>query len=445
MKNSTIQRVVILGAIALFFVIATQTYWLVRTWDINERDFDRSVNISLQNVAQELSVVNQSILPTQDLIKRLSSNTYAVNINSKIDASLLDFYLKKHFQQSSMIEDFDYAIYDCHDEKMVYGKYVAYSASSDSTKVGKDFPKLDDATAIYFFVVRFPKRSSYMLGSMAFTIVLTIISFLTVLFFIYALVIILRQKRLSELQKDFINNMTHEFKTPISTIKIAADVFSATPFIQNDARLSKYAQIMREQNNRLNSQVEKVLQISQIDRETLELNLEIINLHELLETVLPSIQVKIEEQNGVLEKKLAATQAYIRADTLHLTNILHNLLDNAIKYAKAGKPQIEVSSFDSDKKLVLKITDAGIGIDKEHQKKVFHRFYRVPTGNVHNVKGFGLGLFYVKNIVEAHGWSIAVDSEVGKFTTMTLEMPKVIHSTTQNVSSEWSKSAEGVR
>ena len=434
MNNRTIQRVVILGAIAILFVIGTQAYWVMRTWNVNERDFDRTVNIALLNVAKELSVVNQSILPPQDLITRTSSNTYAVNINSQIEARNLEFYLKKHFESATLNEDFDYAIYDCHDEKMVYGKYVSYSPSSDTLSVKKDFPTLEDAT--YFFVVRFPQRSSYLLGSMALTVVLTVVSLLTVLFFIYSMLIILRQKRLSELQKDFINNMTHEFKTPISTIKIAADVFASHPVIQTDSRLSKYTQIMREQNNRLNTQVEKVLQITRIDKNTLDLNLEVINLHELLETVLPSIQVKIEEQNGTLAQNLTAKQPYIKADTLHLTNIIHNLLDNAMKYCKDGKPEVEVKTEDLGKNVRLTITDMGIGINKEHHKKVFQRFYRVPTGNIHNVKGFGLGLYYVKNIVQAQGWTIDLTSDEGTSTSIIIEIPKVIDSSTSQKSAK---------
>ena len=431
MNNHTIQRIVLLGALAVILVIASQTYWVLQDYNLKERDFDRSVNISLQNVARELSNVTQTILPSQKLINRLSSNTYAVNVNSQIAASNLDFFLKKHFGEAAVSEDYDYAIYDCHDERMVYGKYVSYSpaASRDSLKVEKTFPTLNDAT--YYFVVRFPKRSSTIISNMSLTLIFTAISLLTVIFFIYSLTVILRQKRLSELQKDFINNMTHEFKTPISTIKIAGDVFASHPSVQTDARLSKYAQIVREQNNRLNSQVEKVLQITRIDGKTLDLNPEIINIHELLETILPSMQVKIEGQNGSLEQQLMATQPYIKADTLHLTNILHNLLDNAIKYSKEGKPKVVVRTEDLGKILRLTIADEGIGIDKEHHKKVFFRFYRVPTGNIHNVKGFGLGLFYVKNIITAHGWTIDLTSEVGRGTTITVDMPKVLNSTIQ--------------
>jgi two-component system, OmpR family, phosphate regulon sensor histidine kinase PhoR len=426
MDNKSIQRVVILGALAIFLVIATQTYWVMSTWNLSENDFNSKVTIALQNVARELSVVNQSILPPKNLINRLTSNTYAVNVNSQISASNLDYFLRKNIEPIN--EDFNYAIYDCHDEKMVYGKYITFTANTDTTNIKKDFPMLNDAT--YFFVVRFPKRTSSILGTMTLTIIFTAISLLTVLFFISSLIVILRQKRLSELQKDFINNMTHEFKTPISTIKVAADVFLSSTAIQNDNRLARYAQIVKEQNNRLNTQVEKVLQLTRIDRKTLDLNLEIINLHELLETIVPSIQVKVEGQNGTLDQMLHAKQPYIKADTLHLTNITHNLLDNAIKYCIDGKPEVFVSTEDDGKNVKLIIADRGIGIEKEHHKKVFQRFYRVSTGDIHNVKGFGLGLYYVKNIVQAHGWSISLDSEPERGTTICIDIPRVVDTTT---------------
>ena len=426
MNNSTITRVVILGALAILLVIGTQTFWVLRTWDLTERNFDHAVNIALLNVAKEISVVNQALLPQQNLIKPLSSNTYAVNVNSQIDAKTLDFYLRKNIEQVALNEDFDYSIYDCHDEKMVYGRYITFSAASDSAVINKNFPKLDNPGANYYFVVRFPKRTSYLIGSMSFTLVFTGISLFTVLFFIYSLTVILRQKRLSELQRDFINNMTHEFKTPISTIKVASDFLATYPTIVNDARLSKYTAIMREQNNRLNMQVEKVLQINRLDKNSLQINPETINLHELLHVVLPTIQVKIEQLNGTLIQKLEAKQPYIKADVLHLTNILHNLLDNAIKYSKEGEPHISVVTEDSGAFIRLLIKDEGIGISNEHHKKVFYRFYRVSTGDIHNVKGFGLGLYYVKNIAHAHHWRITLASEINKGTSIAIDIPRVL-------------------
>ncbi len=421
MSNKNIRRVVIFGAFAIFIVLFIQGFVVWRTWNMNERDFDRSVTIALQNTAKDLAALHRQMLP-QNMIQRLTSNYYVVNTNAPIDASNLDFYLRKELEAISLNEDFEYGIYDCHDDRMVYGNYITYSPDRDTTNMRRDLPKFDNF--LYYFGVRFPRRTAYLVGEMSLTIVLTAILLVTVLFFMYALFVIMQQKRFSELQKDFINNMTHEFKTPISTIKISADVFASHPLILSDERLSRYARIIREQNVRLNLQVEKVLQLNKIDKKTLELSLEPVDLHEILETVIPSIQVKIEQQKGKLTLHLDATETYIKADTLHLTNIIHNLLDNAMKYCK-GAPDITISTKDIGKNgLLFRIADKGIGIDREHQSKVFDRFFRVPTGDVHNVKGFGLGLFYVKSIVNEHHWRINLSSKLGEGTTIDIIMTK---------------------
>lgn len=421
MSNKNIRRVVIFGAIAIFIVLFIQGFVVWRTWNMNERDFDRSVTIALQNTAKDLAALHRQMLP-QNMIQRMTSNYYVINTNAPIDASNLDFYLRKELEAVSLNEDFEYGIYDCHDDKMVYGNYITYSPNRDTANLRRDLPKFDNF--LYYFGVRFPRRTAYLVGEMSLTIVLTAILLVTVLFFMYALFVIMQQKRFSELQKDFINNMTHEFKTPISTIKISADVFASHPLILSDERLTRYARIVREQNARLNLQVEKVLQLNKIDKKTLELSLEPVDLHEILETVIPAIQVKIEQQKGKLTLHLDATDTQIDADTLHLTNIIHNLLDNAMKYCK-GAPDITIMTKNlGHHTLLFRIADKGIGIDREHQSKVFDRFFRVPTGDVHNVKGFGLGLFYVKSIVSEHQWRISLTSKLGEGTTIDIMMTK---------------------
>jgi len=233
--------------------------------------------------------------------------------------------------------------------------------------------------------------------------------------------IIMRQKRLSEMQKDFINNMTHEFKTPISTIKISADVFLKNDLIQNDQRLSRYAQIIKDQNQRLNMQVEKVLQLAKIERDGFSLKKEPVNLHELLTEITASAQVRLGEVKGKLITSFMATEPNIKADRLHLNNILYNLIDNAIKYSYEN-PEVKLNTRNEGNKLIISIQDNGIGISKENEQRVFDKFYRVPTGDVHNVKGFGLGLFYVKNICDAHDWDLQLNSQIGKGTKIEVKM-----------------------
>jgi two-component system phosphate regulon sensor histidine kinase PhoR len=234
--------------------------------------------------------------------------------------------------------------------------------------------------------------------------------------------IILRQKRLSELQKDFINNMTHEFKTPISTIRISSEVLQKDPYIVKNDRLSRYTKIISEQNNRLNEQVEKVLQLAQIERGSFKINPKPLDLHEIILNLLPSLQVKVQEEEGTLDTALDAVRTRIDADPLHLQNVIQNLIDNGVKYCRET-PQITLSTVNEGKHILLTIRDEGIGIPKDLQGQVFSKFYRIPTGNVHNVKGFGLGLYYVKSVCDSHHWEINLDSEPQSFSSFTIKIP----------------------
>lgn len=417
MENRIIRQVIILGAIAIISIIGSQAYWVMKTWDLKEQEFHRTVNIALRKVAESLSKLNESVLPNQNLITQLSSNYYIVNMEEVIDAGVLEYFLHREFEALAMNIDFEYAIFDCASDEMVYGNYCSYSVGQpNNVELGK-LPKYDQFT--YYFGVKFPTRSSYLIGDMQLSIFFTVVLLITILFFSYAMFVILRQRRLSQMQKDFINNMTHEFKTPISTIKISADVFLGTKAIREDDRLLRYANIISEQNQRLNNQVEKVLQLAKIERDSFKLNIEKVDLHELLSSSLQSVEVHLGQEGGVLNTSLNAKDPVIKADKLHLSNIIYNLLDNASKYC-IEKPEITVATSNADNKILLEISDKGIGIDKEHQPRVFDKFYRIPTGNVHNVKGFGLGLFYVKKICEAHDWKISLESEPGKGTSISI-------------------------
>lgn len=417
MKNNTVIRVVLFGSLAIIGIIAIQAYLLINTWDAQEKEFQEKVTIALQNVAREFEKLGSSP-PAYDLINRVSSNYYVVNINDNIRANDLEHFLRRELEKVALREDFEYGIYNCDTRKMAYGKYISYSSSA-SPKVNtpkEQLPVYDEY--LYYFGVRFPNRETMIMSDMRLTIVLSSILLVTILFFLYSIYIILRQKRLSEMQKDFINNMTHEFKTPISTIRISSEVFLKSPEITGNQRLLQYANIISEQNQRLNNQVEKVLQLAKIERDNFQLNIEQIDLHQVLKSVLESVKIQVEKQGGTLTCSLDATSSVIRADKLHLTNILHNLVDNAIKYCK-GVPIVNIrTQNEKNGKICLIIKDQGVGIAKEYLGRLFEKFYRVPTGDVHNVKGFGLGLFYTKNICDAHGWKILIESEVSKGTTV---------------------------
>lgn len=421
MKNSTIRRVIIFGALSIMGIIAIQVYLLKNTWDVEEREFNDNVIIALNNVAREFEKLG-STLPAYDLVKQVSSNYFVVDINDFIDANNLEYFLRREFEKVGLRVDFEYGIYNCDTRKMAYGKYISYTDGETHLvpPVNEQLPVYDKF--LYYFGVRFPNRSAHILSAMRLSIVFSVILLITILFFLYSMFVILRQKQLSELQKDFINNMTHEFKTPISTIRVSSDVFLNNPTIKQDKRLFQYANIIREQNERLNNQVEKVLQLARIERDTFKLKTEKIDLHEMLNLIMESVRINVEKAGGTLKADLKAPAPIIFADKFHLTNVLHNLFDNAIKYCK-DVPRIAVRTLQRDNKVVLEIQDEGIGIPEKYQNRIFEKFFRVPTGNVHNVKGFGLGLFYAKNVCKEHGWKIKLHSILNEGTTITIEMP----------------------
>lgn len=422
MTNNIIRRVIVLGAVSILSLLSVQTYWILRTWDLQEREFNRKVNQAMLDTANELSKIKGFTLPTVSFVRQLSSNYWVVNINNVFEADDLEYCLDAAFQIQNLKENYEYGIFDCSSDQMVRGKLV-HSDDPTRAPLAEPLPKHYESDFIYYFGIRFPDKKANILTSMWVVVIFSGLMLITIAFFIYSMFVILRQKQLSELQRDFINNMTHEFKTPISTINISTDVFLQNEKIQMDNRLDRYAHIIKEQVLRLNTQVEKVLQLAKIERENIELNQEKIDLAELIRSISPSIEIKVNEKHGILHLDLQAANSQIRADRLHLTNILHNLVDNAVKYTK-GIPDIHIGLWcNARQQLVLSVRDNGMGIPKEHQKRVFDKFYRVPTGNVHNVKGFGLGLFYVKTMCQAHRWKLDLVSEPDKGTTISITMP----------------------
>ena len=426
MTNTIIRRVIVLGAISMLSLLAVQTYWVLRTWDLQEQEFNRKVTQALMDAANELAQATPFDLPSQDLIDRLSSNYYVVNVDNPFDPNTLEFFLKKSFENQGLHEDFQYGVFDCSSKQMVTGKTIKYNKAKPFaiTQLNQDevLPPHTKTEFNYYYGVRFPDKNANILSNMWIVIFFTALMLITLAFFIYSMIVILRQKQLSELQRDFINNMTHEFKTPISTINISTDVFLNNEKIKEDPRLNRYSNIIKEQVLRLNTQVEKVLQLAKIERDKIELSLEEVDLTELIRGVSPSIEMKVQEAKGSLHLDLDATNALVMADKLHLTNIIHNLVDNGVKYSK-GAPEIRIGLKNEGRELVFSVQDNGLGIAREHQKHVFDKFYRVPTGNVHNVKGFGLGLFYVKTICKEHRWKLDLQSEPGKGTTIEVRMP----------------------
>ena len=419
MHNNSVRLILIFGSLAICGVLLFQSYWLIETWTIKNQTFDTQVMKSLRQVAVKIADVNETELPKSNLIQKISGS-YAVNVNSAIDANILEDFLVRTFDEASLNTVFEYAVYDCANDQLAYHNLCNLTAGQENFERSENLPKFNDL--IYYFVVSFPKRDSYLINDLRSNILFSLITILAVMMFMYALWVILKQQKLTDLQKDFINNMTHEFKTPISSIKIASD-YIIGEIREGNERLKKYASIIKEQNERLNNQVEKVLNIARLEKDQFKLNLEVIELVDFVDRLVRTEKIKFDEKSGELKFDSCMQSIHIKADKLHLSNVLSNIIDNAFKYCKKT-PYVTVSLEKNDNsKLILAVRDKGIGIKKENLRKIFDKFYRVSTGNVHDVKGFGLGLYYVKNISDAHGWEIDMDSTANEGTEVQIQIP----------------------
>ncbi|UII22447.1 sensor histidine kinase [Fulvivirga ligni] len=415
MKRRTIRLLVILAIVSIVGIVVTQIYWFKQAFNTETEQFDREVNTALYNVAQAFFTLTDT-QPNNNPIKQLSTNYYVVMINNEIDAAILEDLLKSEFGKRNINADFEYGIYDCTNDKMVYGCYVSLNDNQISP-ITKNLPKWNNQN--YYFGVQFPNKASFITNRMGIWIFSSMVLLVVVIFFAYALFVILKQRRLSEVQKDFINNMTHEFKTPISTIALSADVLKDPNIIHQPDRLRNYAIIIDNENLRLKRQVERVLQMANLNKQEITLKAENVDVHEIIVDTQKSMSLSIADQGGHITMDFQATDTIINADPLHLTNVLYNLLDNAIKYC-LDVPQIKIRTFNKDGRVFIEVIDNGIGISKQEQSKIFLQFYRVPTGNVHNVKGFGLGLNYVNLVAKAHKGTLKVFSELGEGSTFQL-------------------------
>ena len=419
MKSSTIRFIVILGTICILGITITQLYWVKRAFDLKESEFDRTVSGALFNVAHQIYDINNTPSPAANPVKQVSTNYYIVMVNGDVDVSLLEFLLKSEFEKRSIKYDFEYGVYDCSHEKMKYGDYVAMQNTKEKV-TSKKLPAWNQYA--YYFGVQFPDREAQLVNQMGIWTFSTIVLLSVIVFFAYSMFIILKQKRLSEIQKDFINNMTHEFKTPISTIAVSAQVLKDPSIVHQPERLLNYTAIIEKENNRLKQQVERVLQMARLDKEDIGLKKEEIDVHGIIQDAVRNTSHALEEKGGEVELVLNAPSHVIEADRLHLTNVLHNLLDNAIKYT-ATTPRISIGTSVVGNSIQINVRDNGIGISPENQKRVFQKFFRVSTGNIHDVKGFGLGLSYVKSIVEAHKGTIKLQSELGQGCLFSITLP----------------------
>ncbi|MGK7394983.1 MAG: sensor histidine kinase [Candidatus Cyclobacteriaceae bacterium M3_2C_046] len=344
-------------------------------------------------------------------------------IGHRIDSSQVDSLLYHSLVNKGIDIDFNYGIINQEKDDFIFMR-----SDEDKKKLMQSgfsvnlFPN-DIRGSQNYLVIQFPDQRQFLINKIWLAFSLSVIFLIIVICcFAYAIFTIIRQKKLSDVKNDFINNMTHEFKTPISTVSLACEALLDQDIPAGSNFVQRYLSIIKDENQRLGSQVEKVLQMATLEKKDFKLNLEQVDVHQIITKALKNIDLQVNKRGGAINKHLAADHSNLIADRVHLTNIIYNLLDNANKYSSQS-PEILIETFNQANNLVVRVSDKGIGMSKEALKKIFDKFYRVPTGNVHDVKGFGLGLTYVKTMVEAQGGEIKVSSTPKKGSTFEIYLP----------------------
>lgn len=346
-------------------------------------------------------------------------------IEQRIETSTLGRAIKAELKKQGINLDFRYAVksFSRGEERFVFGdrNYNPKQQKDYKTLLfPNDLEELKKPNWLYLY---FPKQDTFLLKETGFLVIPSfVLTAMLIGIFVFTILIILRQKKLSNIKNDFINNMTHELKTPISTISLASQMLRDNTVTNTPKTIEHISGIIYQESKRLTTQVEKVLQMAVFNEGKLKLKFKEVNMNTLINSVVLNFELRVKSKNGELTSDLKADPAIIKGDEVHITNVLFNLLDNAVKYSK-DDPKIIISSELKDNFLVISVKDHGIGIQSEHVGQIFERFYRVPTGNVHDVKGFGLGLSYVKKIVEAHKGKIKVESALNKGTKFMIYFP----------------------
>jgi two-component system, OmpR family, phosphate regulon sensor histidine kinase PhoR len=387
-------------------------------------DFFKQMKLTKSDLATEFNDLKNASKFGVDLFKSEQSFDAYSNYKPIIDTLAVDSILKRELSQNGIKTKYGFSITNLFPSGHSHNKYQSAEEDEDSLGVFRVSLTPNNSFAEQNLLnVRFVHQQRTIFKEIYPLLVMSVVVVLIFLFsFYFILASNLKQKKLSTIKNDFISNMTHEFKTPISTISLASEMLSDQSISQTPDKQTRYLKMIRDENKRLSVLVESILQTSILDKGEFKLKLTEIDLHDIINTAINNTQLLISQRGGVINTSLLAQKFKIVADKVHLTNIIFNLIDNAIKYTQ-GVPEITVKTENIENGIRVSVKDNGIGISKENQRKIFDKFYRVPTGNVHNVKGFGLGLSYVLAVVEKHGGLVDVQSEIGKGSTFIITLP----------------------
>jgi two-component system phosphate regulon sensor histidine kinase PhoR len=423
MRSSTLRGLVLLASILITLIIGVQLFWLNKVYSFEQKTFDNNVVKSIRGVYEDLAESDSHANHLQDLIEHPNTDYFLFRIDNGLLEDTIASYLQHELNDFDVFTDVHLAFYKPGREKYTREIYISAAASRYSeTTIELPLYKRN----FEYLLLYFPHRNRYVLSQMNFWFISSAILFVVLIGLAVILFFFYRQRFLAELQKDFVNNFTHEFKTPLAVMKISAEVLLQDKIASQPERLHQYATIIQHQTQHLQEQVERLLQLATSDRKEFPIQKKQIPAQEIIEQAVAKMQPLIDDKKATVEIRVNDEEHVdLYADRAHLELAIINLLENALKFAI--KPHILISYGKEDTNVYISVKDNGIGIEKKYHKNVFKKFYRVPTGDIHNVKGFGLGLNFVKKVIDAHHGHIKINSLPGIGTEFRLILPATIN------------------
>lgn len=409
-------------SVIIAFIIVAQLYWLRHIYNLEQHSFKRNVLKSLQALLHETGAAADPKEPLKDIVDRMDENTFLVQLGAIPPKDSLEYHLSKEFEYFGVWAYCKVFVYSKASNDTLYSFNLdAASSGQPDADLQTVFPRNQ---ADNYMMLYFPRRSKYIIQEMSFWIGTAVMLLILLIGLSIALLYLYRQKFLNELQKDFVNNFTHEFKTPLAVMKIASDVLVQPGIEKKTERLQKYSHVIKEQTEHLQSQVERLLKTATVENTKLPVKKEPCQLNELIQSALTQIEPLVVSKNAQVDFIPDENEPVVNADRSQMQLVIINLVENAVKYCvKQPHIIIELKNGESEFYTVV-VKDNGVGIEEKNLKFLFKKFYRVPTGNVHNVAGFGLGLNFVKKVMDAHDGKIQINSVVGIGTEFKLLLPK---------------------
>lgn len=427
MRSATLKWMLLLLTVLVGIILLVQLFWINKVYNLEQKEFNTNVVKSIRGVYEDMRIYDDNPGERlQKLIEQPNPNSFLFRVNSLPQRDSLINYLYSEFDDFSVFTDCKMAVYSNADSRYLYQAYLP-TAATTHVEAGNhprftpvDLPLIaKDYSYIHLF---FPHRQQYIIHQLNFWIVTSVLLLLVLIGFAASMFYFYKQKFLNEVQKDFVNNFTHEFKTPLAVMKLAAGVLSSPPITEQPERLKKYSGIIAQQTEHLQTQVDRLLKTARTDQHELMLEKEVFIPNNIIKDVLKDMDPLVKQTNTRIEFIPEEDNTTIHADESNIAMVILNLVENSIKYSK--EPHVIITTATENGQFSISVKDNGIGIEKKYIRQLFKKFFRVPTGNIHNVKGFGLGLNFVKKVIDAHKGKIIVNSIPGIGTEFKIILPR---------------------